>query len=557
MSDRDGFDYLPVSMVAEIAYCPRNFYYRMVEQWDDIASAAMLRGRLEDERRQERETLARETGQQTRSVTVSSERLGMIAVVDAVEETESGPVPLEYKTGALPEGEAFPEMGVRPEWVQLCAEAIILEEATGRPIERGYIYYAASRTRRPVVFDKSLREKTMEALACAWRILEDGLVPDPVSDGRCAGCSFAELCQPEEVAFLKGKAAAPVKRLLPRDSLARTLYVDEQGAMVHKRGGQLTVEKRGDGGREKLAEMPAVNIEQLVLVGNAQISTQAMKFLAQSHVEIVYLSQYGRYEGRFTPAYHKNVHLRLRQYALHSDPARSLAVSRRFVFGKLNNMRTLLMRFSRSLGDPELTEAARSVERTMGRLEGAADIADLMGMEGRGTRDYFAVFSRMIRRPEMGFYFEQRTRRPPRDPVNALLGFAYALLLTDVISGCATAGLDPYVGFFHSPRYGRPSLALDLMEEFRPIVADSVVLTLINKGMVEPQHFEEKMGGVFLNEAGREAFYRAYSGRKHEEIVHPLFEYKLPYHRLFELQARLLAKVATGDLEAYVPFAVR
>lgn len=557
---RDRLDYLPVSLVAEVVYCPRNFYYRFVEQWEDVVSAEMVRGKLEDAKRQERETITRETGRQVRSVMMSSEQLGLIAVIDAVE--EGGTLcPIEYKTGSLPPDEPasvrFPEFGVRPEWVQLCAEAMVLEEQAGTRIDKGYVYYTASKARREVVFTEELRQKVKDAIALAWHILDAGLVPDPVADARCPGCSFFAMCQPHEVKFLEGKGPPPPQRIIPQDTLARTLYVDEQGASVHKRGGQIVVEKSEEGQRVKLLEVPAVNIDQLMLVGNVQVSTQTIKFLLRSNVEIVYLSTHGRFEGRFVPEYHKNVHLRLQQYALHNDTARCLALSRQFVFGKLSNMRTILLRYSRSLNDPALADAARDIEGVMRPVDRAADLATLMGLEGQGARAYFHVFERLIRRQGLGFDFERRTRRPPQDPVNALLGFAYALLLADVIAGCSAAGLDPYIGFFHSARYGRPALGLDLMEEFRPIVADSVVLTLINKGMVEPHHFEKKMGGVFLNEAGRETFYRAYSQRKHEQITHPVFTYKLPYHRIFELQARFLAKVVTGDLAEYVPFAVR
>ncbi|MCS6863005.1 MAG: CRISPR-associated endonuclease Cas1, partial [Abditibacteriales bacterium] len=460
--------------------------------------------------------------------------------------------------------------GVRPEWVQLCAEAMLLEEHTSQRIEKGYVYYTASKARREVIFTDALREKVREAIARAWHVLDAGVVPDPVADARCPGCAFFALCQPHEVKFLEGKGPPPPQRIIPQDTLARTVYVDEQGASVHKRGGKIVVEKTvntspdvptsqrcAEAERVKLLEVPAISIDQLVLVGNVQISTQTLKFLLRANVEVIYLSTHGRFEGRFVPEFHKNVHLRLRQHDLHKDTARCLGLSRQFVFGKLSNMRTMLLRYGRSLNDTALTTAAREVESALRQVSRAADTETLMGLEGQGSRAYFRVFGRLIRRKEWGFDFEKRTRRPPQDPVNALLGFAYALLLADVIAGCSAAGLDPYIGFFHSPRYGRPALALDLMEEFRPIVADSVVLSLINKGMVEPHHFEQKMGGVFLNEAGREVFYRAYSQRKHEQITHPVFKYKLPYHRIFELQARFLAKVVTGDLEEYVPFAVR
>lgn len=179
-----------------------------------------------------------------------------------------------------------------------------------------------------------------------------------------------------------------------------------------------------------------------------------------------------------------------------------------------------------------------------------------MGLEGMATREYFRAFSMLVK-PELDFHFSHRNRRPPQDPVNALLSYAYTLLAKDMMSAIQVVGFDPYVGFLHHPVYGRPALALDLMEEFRPVIADSAVLLAINRRVVGISDFEFNLGGCFLNNHGRKKFYKCYEERRRQEITHPVFDYHLSYLRVFELQARFLGKVLQGELDQYIPFMVR
>ncbi|MFQ6098590.1 MAG: CRISPR-associated endonuclease Cas1 [Armatimonadota bacterium] len=535
-------DYLPVSAVAEVAYCPRNFYYRMVEQWEDT-NVHVLKGKLEDEKRNKRKLLHRDDARHIRSVMASSDRLGLIAVVDAIQEN-TDLCPLEYKKGPLTES--------LHDDVQLCAEAMILEEVLNHPLDRGFIYYAASRRRRAVDFTPELRREVEHFIEQALDILVSGEVPDPVADERCEGCSLAPGCLPHEVGVIEGRERPPLRPMAPI-RLGRVMYIDEQGAYVRKSGGRIIVTKRG----ETIASVPAANVDQLVLVGAAQVSSQAVRWLLRMNVEVLYLSYYGRFEGRFVPETHGNVVLRLKQYQAHFDSHFCLSASREFVRGKLSNLRTLLLRQNRTLGSAEVRGAADEIASAIAQIASAGDLDELRATEARGSKAYFQAFGHLIKAEDADFDFKRRDRRPPPDPVNALLGFAYAMLCADAVSACSLAGLDPYVGFFHRPRYGRPSLALDLMEEFRPIIADSVVLTLLNKRMIRPHHFVRRLRGCFLTEKGREPFFRAYSQRKRQEIKHPLFGYRLSYLRTLEIQARLLAKVLTGDIQKYEPFVVR
>lgn len=562
-------DYLPVSLLAEVAYCPRNFYYRTVEGQEPV-NVHILKGSLEDERRTQRERIIRDEGVHIRSIKISSDSLGWVAIVDAlISSPDSPPIPLEYKTGSLKE--------CLHDDVQLCASCMLLEEHLHTSIPYGYIYYTASKSRRKVDFTPDLRQKTLHLSEQAREILDSEEIPPPVADERCEGCALNPICLPFEVSHLQGRSDIS-HRIIPRLQSGKTLYVDEQGAFLTKHLGEIIVSRPSatKGGKpEILRKIPASYVDQIILVGNATLSTPLLRFLLRANVDIVYLSTHGKYEGRFVPGLHKNAIARKCQFRglLAQDTA--LRFSRGFVLGKLQNSRTLLQRYNRELNHPSLYDAIASLQNLLVRIPSVTTMDELLGIEGAGASTYFKVFGLLIKRPSsshsdadterkegegsvFSFNFEKRTRRPPADPVNALLSFGYALLLSDMVSAIAIAGLDPYAGFYHQERYGRPNLALDLMEEFRPIFVDSLVLTGINKGIFTSSDFEQKLfGGVYLNESGREKFFRLYGQRALTEVEHPLFGYKATYRRIFEVQARLLSRALQGELDEYVPFTVR
>jgi len=533
---------IPVSLVAEIIFCPRNFYYRACEGAEET-NKFVLEGELQDEKRNEKERIRRDDKLQVREITLSSEKLGIIGVLDAVEENQ-GIYPIEYKRGELKEN-------LRDD-VQLCLQALLLEEHTGKQIPFGFVYYSGSKTRRRVEFTDELRKKSIETIERAREILHTGEIPEPVADERCPGCSLFSICLPFEVASLKSKET-DLKRVIPSLQEGRVLYVDEHGAYIGKRSGKIIITKEG----RTLGEIPAAYLSQIVISANANISSQALRFLLRMNVEIIYLSSRGRFEGRFVPEEHKNSLLRIAQHKHFTDNDFTLVVSKKFVIGKLSNMRTMLMRQNRDIKDTEIEKAVDEIKLTLDRINSVKDKQELLGFEGIGTKSYFRVFGKLIKSHAQSFNFEKRTKRPPCDSVNALLSFGYSLLVGNMVTSLSTVGLDPYIGFYHSSKYGRPALALDLMEEFRPVIVDSLALLMLNKGMVSDDDFKEKYGGVYLEERGRERFFRAYAERTQTEIVHPLFDYKATYRRIFEIQARLLAKVITGEINEYVPFVVR
>jgi CRISPR-associated protein Cas1 len=533
--------YLPISQVAEVAFCPRNFYYRAVEKIDH-SDARMTQGAIAERKRDARSTVLREGTLQVRGVTVSSETLGVIGVIDVLEEGDF-PCPVEYKSGSAGEG--------LYERIQLCLQAMCLEETLGRAVPHGYLYYAGSRKRVHVDFDDILKDKTLEYLTEARRLMQSPVRPEPVNDWRCQGCSLLPICMPSEDRFLDGVGHKP-RRPLPSLGIERVLYVDEQGAYLRKRGSRLLVTKD----KQPLAEVPLAHVDQLILAGNVNLSTPLLRHLLRADVEVVLLNAYGKYEGRFTPELSKNSVLRLRQYERSKDDTFRLQVSQGLVRGKIQNMRAFLMRGNRTRNSPAIANAVRQIATLAPGVERTTDLDTLLGLEGATTQAYFQGFAALLG-DAVAFDFQRRTRRPPKDPVNALLSLGYTLLCSDCITACQVAGLDPYVGLYHVPVYGRPALALDLMEEFRVVLVDSVVLSLINKRTIRPNDFEEKYGGWFLTERGREKFYAAYGQRKNTDVTHSVFDYTLPYRRVLELQARLLSKVIMADIPAYQSFVTR
>lgn len=408
----DGPVYLPISAVAELIYCPRNFYYRVVEGAED-ENEHVVQGRLQEEARDERATLSRPGAVQHRGELVSSERLRLIGKIDVVE--ERGEVyPVEYKKGAA---------GVKlHDQVQLCAQGMVLEDVLGRPVHRGFLYYAESGTRVPVEFTEDLRALVMDTVERAIRIVESGIIPEPVADERCRGCSLQARCLPAEVRFLQGTGPAPV-RPVPAVNLGRVLYVDEPGAYVRKVGERLAVTKD----EVTLREVPVVNLDEVVLVGSANLSASAARLLLEHRIPVALISSRGDFEGWIQPAFGKNAPLRIAQVCRHLDPAFRLEVAKQFVLGKLANMRTVVLRHSRHREDPDLAAAAEELAAAQRQVPGATNRNELMGIEGQGTRAYLAALARMLR-PDLPFHFERRTRRPPEDPVNALMSLAYTLL---------------------------------------------------------------------------------------------------------------------------------
>lgn len=336
-----------------------------------------------------------------------------------------------------------------------------------------------------------------------------------------------------------------------------TLYILRNGAFLRR--DHETLEVHVDGACAMRA--PIRNVENVVAFGRALVSPEAMRLCADFGVAIAFLSESGRFIARVDAPSSGNVLLRRQQFRLADDPTGSLPIARGIVLGKLANSRALLLRYAREVRAEQGEALRRAAERLAGVAPFARDAQDveaLRGYEGAAARAYFGGLPFAVRQHMETFAFAGRSRRPPRDPANALLSFLYALLLSDCVAALQAAGLDPSVGYLHEDRPGRPSLALDLMEEFRSLVADRLALSLINLRQLTAEDFDQHEGGaVLLNDRGRRTVVTAYQRRKQEETHHP---YLAESHRLaqvFCLQARLLARTVRGELAAYPPFVPR
>lgn len=526
----DEVPLIPVSRLADYVYCPRLFYLSFVEglegQSDELAEGALQHRSLDQPVTDQAEGENAGTPVlRTQALTLSDEALGLIARLDLLEESPGGSVtPVEFKRGVPPDPASAPPERVGPSgnWlnheVQVCAQALLLE-AHGYVVDRGILIYRQAGERREVALTPELRELTRKAIVAARSLAAAGPVPPPlVGDPRCTRCAMAPICLPEETAALAGAPpdGGEIRRIIPARDDDAVLYVNTQGAVVGRDGDCLVARAGG----EELCRVPLVNLRHVCVLGQVQVTTAALQACLRLGIPVSHFSQGGYYFGTThgLPAGH--VALRRQQYTRLADPATALVLARQVVWAKVHNQRVLLMRNCEPLPD----EVAGKLRRLMDEIQAAGSLDELRGLEGTAAATYFAHFAGMLRADDGAtFDFAGRNRRPPRDPVNAMLSLGYGILVRDMAVACWAAGLDPLFGFFHQPRFGRPALALDLMEEFRPVLVDSVVLTAINKRMVGPDDFVRTRSACSLTREGRARFLAAYEWRKRQLVTHPVF----------------------------------
>lgn len=543
-------------MLNEFAYCPRLAYLEWVQgEWAD--SADTEEGRHVHRRVDASEDLLvrpEDVGEdgELRSVTLSAATEGLVARIDLVEVrgSERCAVPVDYKRGSPPD---LPERAWEPERVQLCAQGLILRE-NGWTCDYGVLYFAESRQRIKVPFDDVLIGRTRQLVAELRAALAAQTIPPPLVDSpKCPRCSLVGICLPDEVNFLRQKDLAVAhRRLIPLRDDALPLYLQSHGLTVGLSGEVLEIREKG----KTIGESRLIDTSQVCLLGNVQISTQAVRGLADRGIPICYFTYGGWFSAITVGMTHKNVELRRHQFAAAFDEAICLGLARRFVEAKVRNCLTFLRRNHRELP----VEVPLEFKRLARATSKATSLEALLGIEGLAGRLYFSHFQGMFKSRSqelVPFDFHERNRRPPRDPVNALLSFAYSLLVKEFAVAALAIGLDPYQGFYHQPRYGRPALALDLMEEFRPIIADSVVLWALNNGVVTADGFQYAAGGVALKPATRKAFLEAYERRLEESVIHPIFGYRISYRRVLNVQTRLLARYLAGEIPGYPAFLTR
>ena len=598
---------IPARMLNEFVYCPRLYYYEHVEGIF-VESADTLRGaaiharvdggkgampqpvegselRVESSAVSQPSTLNSQLDTiHSRSVMLSSEKHGVVAKMDLVEVRVgtdgevSSVCPVDYKVGSPRKGDD----GANELWdadrMQLGLQCLVLRD-NGYKCDGGIIYYRGTKQRVPLECTPELEAWVMRKIE-ECRIVAKGPIPPPLVDSpKCVRCSLAPVCLPDETAMLAhgvesqtGDCVSQPSALssqLPRRLMAardekRVLFLNTQGVRIGCNDEVLKVKEKD----RTVEEVRVSDVSQVVLFGNIQITTQTIQLLCEHDIPVTFFSMGGWFYGLARGHGLKNVLVRIAQFRAASDEAMCLRLARQFVRGKIHNHRVLFMRNHEQ--PPERVKLRLGQARE--DLDRAGSLAELLGMEGAAAAEYFAEFGGMLRNPEADdipdvpsgpeapwarFDFTTRNRRPPTDPVNALLSLAYSLLAKECTVAAYAVGLDPYVGFYHQPRHGRPALALDVMEEFRPLIAESAVLTAVNNRYVTPVDFVTAGRAVNLSAGGRKKFFQCFEQRMNSLVTHPIFDYKVSYRRAVELQFRILARVLTGEIPEYTPFLTR
>jgi CRISPR-associated protein Cas1 len=576
-------DYLPARMLNEFVYCPRLFFYEWVEgvfahSADTVGGG--LRHAAIDARADALPPPDQIDGEvfRARSVMLSSETHRLIAKVDLVESAGDAVAPVDYKYGAPMETEDGPRAWPADR-AQLCAQVIVLRD-NGYRCDEAVAYYHATRQRVRITVDDALVSETLAALAAARRVAEQGRIPPPLVDSpKCPGCSLVSICLPDETAAalawrsdeagnqlslfdaddepVPEPLACPPdgqpRRLVPARDDLRPLYVTGHGLTVGKSGEVLQVREK----KQVVQEARLNDVSQVNIFGNVLVTASAIEALCFAEKPIAHFSFGGWFYGLTQGLGLRNVFLRRGQFERAADATFCVTLAREFIASKIRNQRTLLQR---NHVEPS-SRALHQLKAAATVASGADGLDRLLGIEGTAARVYFEQFEGLLKAEDasgrLTFGFEHRNRRPPRDPVNAMLSLAYSFLARDLTIICHAIGFDPYVGFFHQLRFGRPALALDLMEEFRPIIADSAVITAINTRMVTPDDFVRAGSAVSLSTRGRTGLIRAYEQRMDAMVTHPLFGYRVSYRRIMEIQARLLARVIAGETQRYIGFETR
>lgn len=542
---------IPVRMLNEWVYCPRLAYLEWVDgEWESSADtedgrrahAAVDRGggRLPPRSEADEEDAP---PFRTRSVTLSSERLGIVAKMDVIEGGGGTVTPVDFKRGKRPHTDRG---AYEPERVQVCAQALILEDA-GYRVEEGAIWFTGSRERVRVVLDEDLRQATMDAISGLRDAARERRRPPPLEDSpKCPRCSLAGICLPDEVNFFR-EPVTP-RPLSPADDTALPLHIQTPGARVRKRGGRLLVETD-----ETTQSVPLEDVSEVSLYGPVSITTPTIAELLRREAPVSWHSSGGWFLGQARAPGRRALDTRIVQFRTADDPDAAARIAAGLVAAKIRNQRTMLRRNWKG-GEESETDRERAMlrlRRLVERAEREREPAKLLGIEGEAASIYFAHFGRLVsaeRALTRKFAFEKRSRRPPTDPVNAMLSFVYAVATRALTVALETVGFDPLLGFFHRPRPGRPALALDMLEPFRPILCDSTVLMAINNGEVGERDFTFSGPACAMKPAARRALIAAWERRLDQETVHPVFGYRVSMRRLIAVQCRLLARYLQGEI---------
>ncbi len=522
---------LPISLVAHTVFCPRRAWLEAVGE--TVGSEAMEAGfashRGVDQRADDR-SVAR------RSVEVSSAELGVIGRCDVVESGVDGHLRVvEYKSAPVRRRPVVTDA----QQVQLALQGMCLTEM-GHTVTGYAVFFTNHRTTVEVDVDGELRRLAVDVVVRTREVVECPIAPPPlVADPRCGRCSHAGICLPDE-----RRQDVVLRQIRVSDPTGECLYLTVPGSRASLDHGRIEVARQG----EKLASLPIDRVNSVVILGNIDLSTGLIRELLWRSVPVVWASGRGRVVGVARSSRSPNGHVRLRQHVVAAHG--SLDLARELIAAKIANQATQLRRSARR---DVAAEVAR-VRRLARACASAASVPEILGLEGTAASIYFSALPAMVSSTvESGFItsWPGREGRGASDPVNVALNLVYGLLLADVIRSIHACGLDPHAGFVHSSSRNKPALALDLMEQFRPLVADSAALTALNNGELRLSMFTDVLGGWRLRDGGRRALVAAYERRVNQEFKHPVFGYQVSWRRAMEVQARMILGVLDGSQAVY------
>jgi CRISPR-associated protein Cas1 len=530
LSDSKPVDLIPISLVAHYVFCPRRAWLEAAGETNPD-SWQMAIGETAHTTTDETRT---GRPRALRGVKVRSERLGITGRCDTVEVDEDGRLTVvEYKATPV---RRRPEI-TNPMRVQIILQVEALRDM-GFDVIGQAVYFIGHKTRVPVVPGPNDVAAATEAVKVTKNTIEAPLAPQPLEDDpRCASCSHASICMPDE-----RRLTTISRRVVVADPGTEVIHLTTPGARASTREGRLIVRKD----EEQIASLPLERAQAVIVHGNVDLSGGLIRELLWRHLPVVWCSSSGRVVGWATSTHSPNGAARVAQHVASAQG--HLGLAREFVVAKITNQATLLRR----LGTPgETLTRMRAISAMAAK---ASSLDTLLGLEGRAANEYFSAFTTMFKGPGLAFrdVFISRTRRPALDPINACLNFVYALLLSDCLRAVVACGLDPHAGFLHSSSRNKPALALDLCEEFRAPVADSAVIGAINNGELKPGDFNDTLGFTQLRQDGRRTLIAAYERRVTTKFHHPTFGYEVTWRRAMEVQARLVLGVLDGTQKRYL-----
>lgn len=526
---------IPISLVAHHVFCPRRAWLEAAGETTDTHQMAVgtAQHAASDDPSASRPN-------RRRAVEVASDDLGVVGRCDTVDFDEAGRATVvEHKATPVRQRAEVTD----PMRVQLALQAAALAES-GTDVAGAAVYFPLHQTTVPVDIGSAALDLARHHVQLTAAMLDGGVAPQPLEDDRrCLRCSHAGVCLPDE------RALGPVtRRVLVADPDAQVLHLSTPGSRASIRAGRVRVDRRD----EQLVTVPIERVMGLVLHGNVDVSSGLLRELLWRKIPTVWCSSSGRVIGWAASADTPNGGPRVRQHVRSAQG--DLDLARQFVAAKIANQATLLRRLGEAA---EVVGRLRALQR---RAAAGPSLPEIFGIEGDAAAQYFAAFATMLTakvRDSDDINFRTRTRRPARDPVNAALNYSYGLLVADLVRAVVACGLDPHAGFLHSSERNKPALALDLCEEFRAPVADSVVIGAFNNGEVKATDFSEVTGSSRLRPAGRAALIAAYERRVTSEFIHPLFGYRVTWRRAMEIQARLVLGVVDGTQPRYVGITTR